>query len=179
MRGLKDLLGFGSIEEALDLKEKTDADDEKFEIQSKKDRVAFHREKVRNGPVRMTPPSNGQIRRAQARATKRQIRKNFKRDVRAYRSQQAEAATLRGHLAAVGLVDYSVEGYKPTPMQQLQSSIWLVRHFADVEEGEVFEVTQIVAAESFLRALNRWRSLVGQPVTESLPPAYVLPVVAA
>lgn len=144
------------------------------EAQAKRDRIAYHRDHVRNGPVKHRSITSGQERRARKRRLEKQTRKARKAQVRLFFAQQQEAATLRGHLQAAGVQAYVGEHVAPGE-KALASIVWIVRHFAEVEDGTTVEVTHDVVVQSLTSALNRWQRLVGMPVTP-LSPAYVLPV---
>lgn len=159
------------------LKPETATVEEIDEAQAKKDRIAYHRDHVRNGPVKHRSITSGQERRARQRRLERQTRKARKAQVRLYLAQQREAATLRGHLQAAGVQAYAGE-HVATGEQALRSIVWIVRHYADdsaVDENGRVEVTHEVVVGALTAALNRWQTLAGMPVTP-LSPAYVLPV---
>lgn len=96
--------------------------------QEKTERVKFHREQVRNGPVKFRSVSAGQIRRARQRAMDRDIRRNYRREVRNHFERQRVAATLRPHLQAVGLAptwddrDFPLE-------DQIISTAWIAQRY--------------------------------------------------
>lgn len=147
------------------------------EAQAKKDRIAFHRDHVRNGPSNFKTVTNGQVKRAKVRALKAETKKARRRQVRAYLANQRQAATVRGHLQAAGVLPFFTEDYTATPEQALRSIMWIVARFAPAQangSGEV-EVTNGLVAEALTAALNFWQDAVGYPRTK-LSPAYVLPV---
>lgn len=157
---------------------------EQIEAQAKKDRIDFHRAKVRNGPVSFKEPTNGQLRRLQARATKRRMERAHQKQVRAYFDARREGATIRGHLESIGLLqvvlgrssDWEINHYSA-----YRSTLWLVKHFADRSQvdarGRVILTSDLVL-DSLRAALNRWQQIVGLPATE-LPEGYELPVEVA
>ena len=150
---------------------------EEIEAEAKAERIRFHREKVRNGPAKFVAPTSGQIRRARKRDAERMIRKNRRRQVRQHLADQREAATIRGHLQAAGVLPYPNRA-AADPRLAVKSLTWIVRRFADdrhVDSNGRVEVTEEVVRESLQSALNRWQTIVGLTPT-SLSPAYALPV---
>lgn len=145
------------------------------EEEAKAERIAFHRTNVRNGPVKFKGVTSGQERRRRQRWLDSRTRKARRAQIRLYFAQQQEAAVLRGHLQAAGVQAYANEHLVARPDRALASIVWIVRHFAEVEEGDTVEVTAEVVTQSLTSALNRWQTLVGLPTTP-LSPAYVLPV---
>lgn len=141
----------------------------------KAERIQFHRESVRNGPVKFKSPTTGQQRRFRDRATKSLIRKNRRRQVRAYFAEQREAAQIRTHLQFVGVVAFANPDTPIRSEQIVASAIWLVRHFAQADAGDTVEVTETVVREAFQAALTRWGQIVGVPGL-TVPEDYVLPV---
>lgn len=150
------------------------------ETQEKRDRIAFHRDHVRNGPVKFNQPTNGQLRRAKVRELRRNSKKARRAQVRDYFAAQREGATIRGHLEAVGVMQeiFDRPSWELNIFSAYRSSVWLVRHFAPVDAGTNVEVTEDVVRQSFRAALNRWQVIVGLPATE-LPESYELPVSVA
>lgn len=147
------------------------------EVESKKARIQFHRDRVRNGPVNFKEPTSGQIRRAAKRELDGRTRKARRAQVRGYFAARREASTLLGHLQAAGVIAYASH-FKPSPEAILSSFTWLVSHFAEGEPGVAIEVTREVVVDALTAALNRYQALNGQPATP-LSPAYVLPVQVA
>lgn len=148
------------------------------EAEAKKARIKFHRTSVRNGPVKYKEPTSGQLRRERERALKGMTRKARKAQVRAYFEAQQEAATLRGHLQAAGVVAYGNPDHLATPKQARDSIVWLTQRFADdsiADENGAVVVTEALVVNALTSALNRLQSINGLPIT-SLSPAYVLPV---
>lgn len=152
---------------------KSDLTPEEIELEDKKARIQFHREKVRNGPAKFSSPTSGQIRRAKDRDIKSGMKKTRRRQVRAFLAAQAEAATIRGHLQAASVLAYGNPLHMATPTQARASVIWLTERFAEAE-GEIVVTTELVV-DALTAALNRYQTLTGQPTTP-LSPAYVLPV---
>ena len=141
------------------------------------ERIAFHRDRVRNGPVKFSAPTSGQIRRAQVRELARKTKKARRRQVKGHFGAVREIATLRGHLQAVGIILYPGH-HKPGQGDVIASMTWIIQRFADSkradETGGVI-VTEDVVRESLQAALNRYQHLTRQEQT-SLSPAYELPV---
>lgn len=159
---------------------KSDATEEEVaeydEAQARLDRIAFHRDHVRNGPANFKQPTNGQVKRAKKRALARDTKKARRQAIRKYHADQREGATLRAHLQGAGVLPYFGE-QAPTPRQAVQSVSWLVSRFAPAPadgSGRI-EVTRSVVMESLQAGLNRWQQIVGHPATK-LSPAYRLPV---
>ena len=121
--------------------------------QDKAERIKFHRERVRNGPVKFTQLTNGQIRRAEARATRREIQRNFRRDVRNHLETARVAAVLRGQLQIVGLIPF-LDGREAPLEQQVRSTIWIVKNYSpEVIAGEKRLVSQAFRRGDILDAL--------------------------
>lgn len=143
----------------------------------KAERIAFHRDRVHNGPVKFSAPTSGQIRRAQHRDLARKTKKARRRQVNAHFGAMQEIAILRGHLQAVGIILYRSH-HKPGAGDVINSMTWIIRRFADAkradETGGVV-VTEDVVRESLQAALNRYQHLTRQDQT-ALSPAYELPV---
>ena len=99
---------------------------EPTEAELKAERILFHREKVRNGPVSFRSVTNGQIRRAKERAEKREAKRNFKREVRQHLEQLRAAATLRGQLTVAGVIP-TVQEFDLK--RQVDATVWIVRRF--------------------------------------------------
>jgi hypothetical protein len=156
-------------------------DDEPTELESKRDRIKFHREKVRNGPVKFREPSSGQVRRFQARSLKSMQRKGYRRQVKGHLAAQREGMILRGMLQSTGVLDYVLPISHLRPEAALAGITWIVERFADdraADENGRIEVTEDVVRQSLQSALNRWQAIVGLPPTE-LSDDYVLPVQVA
>lgn len=150
-----------------------DGDDVIDVAEERKARIQFHRDKVRNGPVKFNGPTNGQIRRQQKRIIARQTKNNFTRQKRLFWAAQQEAATLRGQLQ-FALVIPSVH-FTPTPQQSLSAITWIVERFAEGDDGGQVVVTEDLVRQSLQSALNRYETVNGKPIT-LLPDTYVLPV---
>jgi len=96
--------------------------------EDKKARIDWHRKNVRNGPVKFTSITAGQQRRAEARATKRQIDRNFKASVREHFEKQRAAALLRAHLQTAGLIPF-VDGHEASLHDKITSTAWIVQRY--------------------------------------------------
>ena len=148
------------------------------DAEAKAERIKFHRTQVRNGPTNFRVVTNGQQKRARVRELNRRSRKARRAQIRQHFADLREAATLRGHLQAVGIAPYAVATTTLTAEGALRGIVWIVERFADdslVDENGQVQVTEEVVRQSLTSALNRWQHLVGLPPTE-LSPAYVLPV---
>lgn len=106
----------------------SDVDGEPTEEELKKERIEFHRTKVRNGPAGFRSLSNGQIARARVRDMKRQQRKAFRAEVKDYFEKQRVAASIRAHLQGAGYLPY-FDGHEPTLHQRIVSTGWIVQRF--------------------------------------------------
>jgi hypothetical protein len=106
--------------------DKADEAPEPTEAEKKADRIKFHREQVRNGPVNFRHITNGQIRRLQERAQKRQARKEYRDKVRRQLHADRFAATLRGQLTVAGVIPTSIEY---DLKRQIDATVWIVRRF--------------------------------------------------
>lgn len=158
-------------------------DDEVAEIdeaQARKDRIAFHRDHVRNGPAKFKGQTTGQVRREKKRELARETRRARRVQIRKYHAEQREAAILRGHLQHAGIVSYSGIEFEVGPRAVVNSIAYLVARFAPapVDGSGQIEVTRKVVIDALTEALNRFQTLTGQPTTR-LSPAYVLPVTFA
>lgn len=96
--------------------------------EEKAERIRFHREKVRNGPINFTSFTNGQIRRAKTRAAARDQRKSYRADVKNYFERRSLAALVRAHLQTVGIIQF-LDGREAPLRSQVASTIWLARRF--------------------------------------------------
>lgn len=152
-----------------------DVEPEMTEEEMKKERIAFHRRSVRNGPTKFSTTTAGQIRRMKVRALARDTKKARKRQVRAYLKDQREGATVRAHLQAAGVLPYFSDEHRASPEQIVKSLSWIISRFAEAEDGAEIEVTHDVVVGALQAALNRWQAIVGYPATP-LSPAYTLPV---
>lgn len=149
--------------------------DEEIAADEKRERIRFHREKVRNGPVKFSQPTSGQQRRAMVRATNSMQRKGYRRQVKAYFAAQRELMSLRPRLQAAGILPITVA----LPAARTYSAIVdLISSFAEPDENGQVEVTEVVVRDALRSALNRYQTLTGQELT-ALPEGYELPVAVA
>lgn len=153
----------------LKLSEGTELTDEERAAEEKRDRIKFHRESVRNGPVKFSHTTTGQLRRARQRAMTAMQRKGYRRQVRAHFANLREASILRAKLQGVGLLDSYVEipeasGHK--------AALWIIAKFGDrqaiTEQGLTVDIVEV----AFLNALNRWEELSGLQKSDELPDDY-------
>lgn len=150
------------------------------EEELRKQRIAFHRERVSNGPVKFSSPTSGQIRRFGHRELARKTKAARRRQIREHFAQKTEVAVLRAHLQAAGLIVYPT-GHTPGAGDVLNAFTWIISHFADdkhADENGRVEVTREVVVSSLQAALNRYQHLTGRPQT-AISPSYVLPVEVA
>lgn len=158
-----------------------DADVVLSEEDLKAERIAFHRQKVRNGPVKFSAPSTGQLRRERHRALNRQTKNARRRQIQAHFANKRETAVLRAHLQAAGIVLYANPDFRPAPGDVIAAFTWIISHFADEKATDStgrIVVTRDVVIQSLQAALNRFQHLRGEPA-QTLSPAYVLPVEVA
>lgn len=131
------------------------------EEEAKKERIAFHRAKVRNGPIDYKYPTNGQLRRLEERRRERKAKVARRRQVRAFFKSEREAAVLRGHLQAAGVLPYSSSKVKRDPLTITNSVEWLIQRFSTrtglLSEKEI--------TDALTAALNRWQHLTNQALT--------------
>ena len=80
------------------------------------------------GPQKFRTVTNGQIRRARDRAIAGQYRRTARAQRRAHWAKLREHATLRGHLQAIGLIEYGSD-FQPTDEQRLASAGWIIANF--------------------------------------------------
>lgn len=153
-----------------DLQDLVDEADE-----AKKERIAFHRAKVRNGPVSFKEPTTGQRRRERERMVKGMQRKTRRRQVQLYFLTERENSILRGKLQAAGLAPYVFRS-EPDRIEQVASVVWLVQRFGEVdpETGRI-DFSETSVRKSLQSALNRWESINGEPASQ-IDPEYVTPV---
>lgn len=125
---------------------------EEAEAQAKKDRIEFHRTKVRCGPVNWKHMTNGQVRRAQKREMDRQTKKAWRAEKRNYFERQRVAAYLRGHLQTVGLIPF-IDGHTASLDDQIASTVLINRLYGTevILDGEPagyvsFERTDVLNA---------------------------------
>jgi len=149
--------------------EALDADTQAAE--EKADRIKFHRAKVRNGPVKFATLTNGQVRRAQKRAAKREVDRNFRLQKRSYFASQREAAVLRIHLQRVGVLPFATPEFfaEQDPRKIENSIVWILEHFPTDGDGLV-NALEI----SLQQAYDRFAFIVGLPPQKiELNPALV------
>lgn len=144
---------------------------EEVEAQEKKDRIAFHRAHVRNGPVKFGHTTTGQARRARQRAVASLQKKTFRKQVRAFLTSQREAMVLRGQLQAIGLIDSHAE---VSEYGGHRAALWIIGKFGNLEAIQEQGLTVDLVEVAFLNALNRYETLTGQPVSEDLPEDYAV-----
>jgi hypothetical protein len=136
-----------------------DGEIERLEADAKAERIRFHREKVRNGPVKFTTFTNGQVRRTLQREDETRRRKLNKRHRRDWMAKRAELATLRGHLVIMGVLECRDETTEFAPHIRQESAVWLVRKFGPRDEnGELVKGDTLVvdavakARQAFIEA---------------------------
>ena len=126
------------------------------EAQEKRDRIAFHRDHVRNGPVTFKHVTGGQVRRSKLRELRGRSRKARRAQVHSFLDQQSEYATLRGLLQAVGVVAY-VTDFRPSDEVRYRSARELVQRFGDVTDSD-----ENLVPNALQKAYDRYADLTGQ-----------------
>ena len=156
--------------------EDTRTDDE-IAAEEKAARVKFHRDKVRCGPVKFRPPSNGQLRRERQRALDTMTKRARRKQVAEYLEIQKIGASTRGQLQLAGVLPF----HAPRDLdlaQQVKSTIWVVERFG--KEGE--DGSMSYAHDDVLLALAAALEFYGKVIgdeTLQVPEGYVIPVYEA
>lgn len=123
----------------------------------KRERVNFHRERVRNGPAKFSTMTSGQIRRAQQRDLKARQRKQFKRTVKNHFGDRRNEAILRGQLQLAGILPLSSGEHDDRSIDQ--AVVWIYDRF-----GEKVEKPESKHIEAALQAAwERYTELTGLP----------------
>lgn len=144
------------------------------EAQEKKDRIAFHRTHVRNGPVKFKEPTTGQQRRAHQRALARRARKAYRQQVRTYFAAQREAAILRAKLQDCGVLAFVQRDREIPILTTYNALVWIIERYAEGEVGTSVEVTDATVRRALQAALDRYGDIVGVPNLR-VPENFVLP----
>lgn len=114
--------------------------------EAKKARIKYHRDNVRNGPVKYRSITIGMQRRAHERSQATQQRKTNRRYRRAWMDQQAKIATLRGHLTILGVIECQHATTTFTPEQVRESSVWAIRQYGKRDdEGNLVQSDDMLA----------------------------------
>lgn len=163
---------FGKIPFLADEKH-DDESPEAVEKREKRERIKFHRERVRNGPVKFSFLTSGQVRRIKRRDLEAQTKKSRRKQVDRYFAERQEAMRLRGLLQAAGVLSYHAPARRASSRAAREAIIVLFERFARQEE-----VTHNEVVASLERALQRYQRLMQEEVTP-LSPSYRLPVVVA
>lgn len=137
------------------------ADSEVDETQAKRDRIQFHRERVRNGPVTFKSVTNGQVRRARLRELARSSKRARRSQVQSYFTQQREHAVLRAHLQGIGVLPYALRSGRLSEEQMMLSVRWIVEHFGNVDDSD-----DDLLKNALQRAYDRFSDLSGQERSE-------------
>lgn len=117
------------------LKKTEDESEEKTQEQAKADRIKFHRERVRNGPVKYNDPTTGQVRRARQRQQQAVSGRSRRMQILNHFETRRLAATVRGQLQASGTLPYKYGGVIH-PVTQVKATVWLVQRFGvEAEDG--------------------------------------------
>lgn len=124
------LSSLGTTDEEVPFEELSKEEQAEVLAEEKKQRVKFHRDSVRNGPVKWSHVTTGQQRRRAARDKAALQRKANKRHRRDFFRGQLHLATLRGQLQAIGAVSYATD-YKPSVKQRIAAGQWLLGAFGE------------------------------------------------
>lgn len=124
------------------------------------ERIRFHREKVRNGPVNYGFTTAGQQRRALARAKKSHDRKTNKAYRRSFITNLRAVAVLRGQLQTIGALPFITE-HKPTTQQRLRAGSWLVQRFAPRDDAGELLLGDDTVVEAVKAAKRTYLEAVG------------------
>ena len=108
--------------------------DEEIAADLKRDRIKFHRESVRNGPVKWKSMTSGQVRRAQKRAAKRAQKNTYRAQVRNYLETRRLASVTAAKLRQAGALPY-VHERELDRIQQVYATVWIVQRFG-VEDDD-------------------------------------------
>lgn len=132
---------------------------------TKAERIAFHRQKVRNGPVKFKEMTSGQIRRAEQRQAKRRQKKAYRAEVRNHLEKQQLASRVRGHLQRAGYLPYH-DGHEAGVREQIVSTQWIVQRFGQEVEVEGKRTGRVSwreadVVDAFLRAAQFYGSATG------------------
>lgn len=128
-------------------------DDAPTEEELKAQRIKFHREEVRNGPVKWKFATGGQQRRAAVRAETSRVRKLNRRNRRAWLNGQADKAVLRGQLQAVGALPYE-HGGSAAPHAHRAALVALISRFGERDEDGELLIHDDTAKNAIGAALN-------------------------
>lgn len=130
--------------------------------EAKRARIDFHRLHVRNGPVKFSNKSTGQVRREGKRALARKTSKARREQIKAYLDGQRRAAVLRGQLQILGVLP-TVAPVTVSAEQRDRALYRVVAHFIKPEEmgSKDLDIEHLACQ----RALNLWQRLTGQPET--------------
>lgn len=150
-----------------------------FEVESKRDRIAFHRAKVRNGPVNYKTVTAGQERRAQKRALARETRRARRVQVRNYFETQKLAAAVRGHLQRAGVLSYLGQTEIDRHLQ-VTSTVWLLQRFGVNVEVDGVETDEVsFAYDDVLKGLRAALKFHGQATGQEgldIPEDFIVPI---
>lgn len=126
----------------------------------KKGRVQYHRDHIRNGPVKFTYVSTGQQRRRAERDAKARNRKVNKRHRRQWMRQQQERATLRGQLQCLGtLPGHDGERVVVSHRQRVDAGSWVIRHYGPRDDSGALILSDDLLTEAVAAA---WLAYTGK-----------------
>lgn len=127
-----DFLSLPSLNDSADKADLTEEELAEREAEAKKERIAFHRTHVRNGPVKFGHTTNGDAKRERRRSLARQTRKAARSQRRAFIATLREHALLRGQLQAVGVIAYSTD-FQPSADARFRAARWIVSNYGPEE----------------------------------------------
>lgn len=141
---------------------KKDDTPEKTEEELKAERIKFHRQSVRNGPVKFRTLTNGQVRRMQKRDLLNQQKKSHRQARSNHWQGRQEAARLRAFLQGAGVVPY-VTGINPSDETRDKAYRWLIGNYADeIETDDDGIITTQTVENALYNAWKRYSDLTGQ-----------------
>lgn len=137
---------------------------EKTEDELKAERIKFHRRAVRNGPVKFSSPTTGQLRRQRHRDLKAAQRKQVKQARKQHFEARRELAALRGYLQAAGMLPYA-DCHEVDHDTRYRALNWIVGNFADeIQTDDDGVVTTETLEGAQYAAWRRFLDLGGVPV---------------
>lgn len=157
-----DFLSLPSLNQDADEADLTEEELAEREAQAKKDRIAFHREHVRNGPAKFRHVTPGQAKRQRRRDLARQTRKAQRAQRRAFISKVQEHALLRGQLQAVGVIAYETD-FRPSEEARFNAARWILTHYGsdDIENLGDDDSNQSYLRDALQAAFDRFSDLSG------------------
>lgn len=145
-----------------DAEDLTDEEVAELEAEAKKDRIAFHRTSVRNGPVKFGHPTSGQLRRQRHRDLARQTKRGVRGQRKQFFANRREHAVLRGVLQAVGVVEYETTVVISDAVR-FRSATWILNNFGakEIPNGGKDGLEADYLRNAVQAAFNRFSDLSG------------------